>query len=95
MYKNTKDLQTLKDKLDRLAQLAKDCPELQKQLNDLKNEIEKDMNLRDPKETKTNSVTSMDPNAIYGPVGQGINQYINSSDRQNFLISFENVALLW
>jgi hypothetical protein len=91
MYKNTKDLKTLSDKLARLSQLVKDCPELQKQIDDLKNELEKDMNLKDPRETKTNSVTSMDPNAIYGPSGQGVNQYINNSDRQHFLITFENV----
>jgi hypothetical protein len=91
MYKNTKDLKTLSDKLARLSQLVKDCPELQKQIDDLKNELEKDMNLKDPRETKTNSVTSMDPNAIYGPSGQGINQYINNSDRQHFLITFENM----
>jgi len=91
MYKNGKDLKDLGDKLARLKQLVKDCPELKKQLDDLTNELNKDMNLRDPKETKTNSVTSMDPNAIYGPVGQGINQYLNNLDRQNFLITFENV----
>jgi len=91
IYKNSKDLKTLNDKLARLDQLVKDCPELQKQIDDLKNEIEKDMNLKDPRETKTNSVASMDPNAIYGPAGQGVFQYINNSDCQNFLITFENV----
>lgn len=90
-YKTTKDLKTLNDKLARLNELVKDCPELQKQLDDLKKELDKDMNLRDPKETKTNTATSWDPNAIYGPVGQALNQYINNSDRQQFTITFENV----
>jgi hypothetical protein len=90
-YKTTKDLKTLNDKLNRLKELLVDCPELQKQFDDLRKELDKDMNLRDPKETKTNSATSWDPNAIYGPVGIGVNQYINNSDRQHFTITFENV----
>ena len=92
MYKNAKDLKDLNEKLARLDALLKDCPELKKQVDDLKKELGKDMHLRDPKETKTNSVTSMDPNEIYGPVGQGDNDaYLNRIFRQSFLVTFENI----
>ncbi|MCB9251267.1 MAG: T9SS type A sorting domain-containing protein [Flavobacteriales bacterium] len=91
MYKGAKDLKTLNDKLNRLGELLKDCPELKKQYDELKDQLNKDMEIRNPKETKTNSVTSMDPNAIYGPAGVDNTQFINSGDRQPFLVTFENV----
>jgi len=89
-YKNTKDIKDLNEKLNRLEELLKDCPELKEQVEELRKNLNKDMNLRDPKNTTTSSVNSFDPNEIIGPVGVGTNQYILKQDRQNFTITFEN-----
>jgi hypothetical protein len=91
-YKGSKDIKTLEEKLKRLDELLKDCPDLQKQADELKKQLDKDMTLQDPRETKTNSVTSLDPNAIFGPVGQGqAGKFISKLERQSFLVTFENV----
>lgn len=90
MVKNGKDLNDLNDKISRLQQLVKDCPELQKQLDELTKNLNKDMTLRDPKFTRTSSVTSFDPNEIIGPVGIGENQYLSKQEKQHFAIFFEN-----
>ncbi len=90
-YKTTKDLKTLYDKLSRLRELSKDCPELQKQLKDLEKEVGKELNQREKKKKKTRSVNSMDPNAIYGPSGVDSLQYINVSDEHFFLVTYENI----
>lgn len=91
IYKDYKDINDLNDKLNRLTELLKDCPELQKQVDDLKKQLDKDLNLRDPKETPTNSVTSLDPNEIIGPIGMGNAKYLNKIDRLSYMITFENV----
>lgn len=91
IYKDYKDVKDLNDKLSRLSELLKDCPELQKQVDDLKKQMDKDLNPRDPKETQTNSVTSMDPNEIIGPIGMGNARYLNKIDRLSYMITFENV----
>lgn len=90
MVKNGKDLNDLNEKIDRLQQLVKDCPELQKQLDELTKNLNKDMTLRDPKFTRTGAVTSFDPNEIIGPVGIGENQYVLKQEKQHFAIFFEN-----
>jgi hypothetical protein len=90
LYKTGKDLKTLYAKLQRLNNLVKDCPELKAQLDELQKNIDQDMNTKDPKHTKTSSVTSFDPNEIIGPVGQGTDQYILKQERQQFTITFEN-----
>ena len=89
-YKNGKDVKDLSEKLNRLEQLLKDCPELKEQIEELKKNLNKDMTLRDPKNTITSSVNSFDPNEIIGPAGVGANQYVLKEDRQNFTITFEN-----
>src|SRR5690606_19373914 len=43
------------------------------------------------KKTNINSVTSMDPNAIYGNIGFGEDRYIHNSETMNYLVAFENV----
>ena len=91
IFKNTKDLGTLSDKLVKLQQLADDCPELKEQIEELKKDIEKELNIRDPREKETNRVTSLDPNEISGPSGKGANRYVNNLDAHVFHISFENV----
>ena len=90
MVKAGKDLNDLNDKIKRLQELVKDCPELKVQLDELKKNLNQDMTLRDPKFTKTSSVTSFDPNEIIGPVGIGENQYVSKQERQHFSITFEN-----
>jgi hypothetical protein len=90
MVKAGKDLNDLNDKIKRLQELVKDCPELKVQLDELKKNLNQDMTIRDPKFTKTSSVTSFDPNEIIGPVGIGENQYVSKQERQHFSITFEN-----
>ena len=91
IFDNTKNLATLSDKLLKLQMLVDECPELQKQLDDMLKELDKELNQKDVKEKTTNSVTSLDPNEITGPAGQGFNRYVNNVDRHRFVISFENV----
>ncbi|MDX1906279.1 MAG: hypothetical protein SF053_04535, partial [Bacteroidia bacterium] len=89
-YKTGKNLNTLKDKLGRLQELAKNCPELQKQLDDLLKELGQDLEQKDPKDKTPRAVTSMDPNAIYGP--DGVRGYVKLDQRQYFTVAFENLA---
>lgn len=90
MYKNGKDVKQLLAKLDRLRQLVKDCPELKAQLDELMNNLDRDMTLRDPRHTISKTVYSFDPNEIIGPAGVGANQYVLRHDKQQFTITFEN-----
>jgi hypothetical protein len=90
-YKTGKDLKTLNDKLARLRELAKDCPELEKQLKDLIDELDKEMQQREKKEKQTFTVNSFDPNAIYGPTGVTTQQFVNQIDKHSFMVTFENV----
>ena len=90
-YKTGKDLKTLNDKVERLKQLAEDCPELQKQIDDIQKELDKEMQQREKKEKDTRTVTSMDPNAIYGPTGIGAGQFVNHLDNHTYMVTFENV----
>jgi len=90
IVKTGRDVNDLIDKVARLQQLVKDCPELQKQLDELMKNLNKDMTLRDPKYTRTGAVTSFDPNEIIGPIGIGENQYVLKQERQQFTITFEN-----
>ena len=43
------------------------------------------------KRQRVNSITSTDPNAIYGPIGYTAQNFIPASDEMSFLITFENV----
>lgn len=91
LFDETKNLGTLSDKLVKLQKMVDDCPELQKQLDDLKKQLDKELHQKDVKAKPTNSVTSLDPNEINGPIGQGVDHYVNKNDRQSFMVSFENV----
>jgi hypothetical protein len=82
-------------KIDDYRKLLEDyiknnCPEHEKQEDYLRDKLNKEKDIIDPRETNTNSVTSFDPNAIYGPSGTGANQYVNDKNRHPFLITFEN-----
>jgi hypothetical protein len=90
MFKEVKNLKTLNDKINDLQKMVNDCPELQKQLDDLKKKITKQIKPKDQKKRKTQSVTSFDPNAIYGPTGVGANRWITNGILVNYLITFEN-----
>ncbi|RYZ35478.1 MAG: T9SS type A sorting domain-containing protein, partial [Sphingobacteriales bacterium] len=70
--------------------IRKNCPEHEKQKEYLRDKLNKEKDIIDPRETNTNSVTSFDPNAIYGPSGTGTNQYVNNRNRHPFLVTFEN-----
>jgi Secretion system C-terminal sorting domain len=91
MFKTTSDLATLSDKLVALQKSVADCPELQKQVDDLIKQLDKEINHEETKETPTETIQSRDPNAIYGPVGIGSNRYVNQWSRQYFQITFENM----
>lgn len=43
------------------------------------------------KKKRVNSVTSMDPNAIYGNSGYGDDRYIRNAENMNYLVTFENI----
>ncbi len=90
-YDTGKNLKTLNEKLARLKELAIDCPELKKQLEDLQKELDKEMQQREKKEKNTRTVTSLDPNAIYGPTGIGTGHYVNRLDNHTYMVTFENV----
>lgn len=90
-YKSAKDLNSLKGKLTRLYDLSKGCPDLQKQIKDLEKEIDKEMQQREKRKKDTRTVVSMDPNAIYGPSGTGLQQYVNLEDFHHFMVTYENV----
>ncbi len=91
LYKNTKDLGALSEKILKIQKSLDDCPELQKQLEDLLKEADKELNQRDVKDKPTDPVTSMDPNEITGPTGHGVNRYLNKLDKHFFQVSFENL----
>ncbi len=92
LYKNTKDLATLSDKLLKLQQLAEECPELKPQVEELTKQLDKELHQRDVKDKPTNPVVSMDPNEITGPDGQGTARYLHTLEKQHFQVSFENLA---
>lgn len=91
IFDNTKNLGTLSDKLVKLQQLVDDCPELASQLEDLIKDLEKELNIREPKEKENELRNSFDPNMISGPSGIGVNRYLNNIYPQVFTISFENL----
>lgn len=91
MFKNSSDAVTLYEKLIKLQAQADDCPELQKQLDDLINELDKELTPREQKKKKSQTVVSMDPNAIYGPQGVDAGRWINTTDLITYMVTFENV----
>lgn len=91
MFDEVRNLATLSDKLLKLQTLIEECPELAPQLEDLVKDLEKELNIRDPKEKESELRNSFDPNMISGPSGIGTNRYLNNTDPQTFTISFENL----
>ncbi|WP_153796981.1 DUF7619 domain-containing protein [Foetidibacter luteolus] len=91
LFKEVKNAGTLSDKLVKLQKLADECPELAPQIEDLLKELDNELNPRDPNDKPSNSVTSMDPNAIEGPVGKGTRRYVNNLKSHSFTVYFENV----
>ncbi len=71
--------------------IEENCPEHKEALDKLKEELNKETDINKEKEKKTETSTSFDPNAIYGPTGFNQPGYVNSFDRQPFVIMFENV----
>lgn len=91
MLKNVKDLKTLADKLAALEELVKDCPELQAQLDELKKLLNDETDHKDPNDKKTQSVTSLDPNAIYGPEGVLAPRFRKDAEVMHYMVTCENV----
>jgi hypothetical protein len=91
LFKNTSDLVTLYEKLIKLEAELENCPELQKQIDDLKKELDKELTPREEKEKETQTVVSMDPNAIYGPAGVGTPGWINTLDLVTYMVTYENM----
>lgn len=91
MFKDVKDLKSLTDKLATLEELAKDCPELQQQLDELKKLLSDETDHKDPNDKKTQSVTSLDPNAIYGPEGVLNPRFRKDSEVMHYMVTCENV----
>lgn len=91
IFDETKNLGTLSDKLMKLQMLADDCPEIAPQIEDLIKDLEKELDIRNPKEKESELSNSFDPNMITGPSGIGANRYLNNTDYQTFTISFENL----
>ena len=71
--------------------IEENCPEHKEALEKLKEELNKETDINKEKEKDTETSTSFDPNAIYGPTGFNQPGYVNSVDRQPFVIMFENV----
>eukprot|EP01012_Entosiphon_sulcatum_P063858 TRINITY_DN9202_c0_g1_i1.p1 TRINITY_DN9202_c0_g1~~TRINITY_DN9202_c0_g1_i1.p1 ORF type:complete len:1491 (+),score=138.81 TRINITY_DN9202_c0_g1_i1:84-4475(+) len=88
---DTKSLYDLNEKLEKLEQLAKDCPELQDQIDALKKLLNQELDHQDPSLTDVDTRNSFDPNGIYGPVGTDTLRFIADVKRQPFVIHFENV----
>lgn len=91
MFTGTKDFDKMLRRAQSLEQLAIDCPELAQQIEELKKNADNEFNHRNTNDKKTESNTSYDPNAIWGPSGYNTFKYVNNTDLQHFIIGFENV----
>jgi hypothetical protein len=90
LFKTLKDAGTLADKTAAIEEMINNCPELADALNDLLNNANDNLNPDNIRKSPTNLVTSFDPNAIYGPMGVGPEQFLNNLDKHFFGIAFEN-----
>ncbi|WP_290797839.1 T9SS type A sorting domain-containing protein [Flavihumibacter sp. UBA7668] len=87
-----KDYKTAAGQLEKLiAYIEENCPEHKEQLEKLKEMLNKEKDIQEEKEKETETRTSYDPNAIYGPGGYKAARYVNNKDRQPFVVLFENV----
>ena len=91
MFKNSSDAVTLYEKLVKLESTVEDCPEFKKQVNDLIEELDKELKPREQKKKRSKTVVSMDPNAIYGPEGVDQGRWINTLDLITYMVTYENV----
>jgi hypothetical protein len=91
MLKDVKDLKTLNDKINTLQKLVEDCPELEPQLVDLLNLLGEELDHKDPNKKPTQSVQSMDPNAIYGPEGVLGPRYRKDGETMHYMVTCENM----
>ena len=90
LFKTLKDAGTLADKTAAIEEMINNCPELADALNDLLNNANDNLNPDNIRKSPTNLVTSFDPNAIYGPMGVGPEQFLNNLDKHFFGVAFEN-----
>jgi hypothetical protein len=90
LFEDAKNLYDLNEKLNNLEDLLASCPELQEQADDLRNQLNQELNHRDPQETRTDARISFDPNSITGPSGIDTPRFLNNFLPQPFLIHFEN-----
>ncbi len=87
-----KDAKTVKGQIEAMIKyIEENCPDHKEQLEALKELLGKEKDIINPKDKDTETRTSYDPNAIYGPNGFGAARYINKTERQPFVIMFENV----
>ncbi|MEO6833411.1 MAG: T9SS type A sorting domain-containing protein, partial [Chitinophagaceae bacterium] len=91
LYDKTKDLGDQSEKFAKLMELVNNCPELKDKQKELIDMLGGELDHNGGSESASNSVTSFDPNEIYGPQGIGTPGYLNSLQRQPFLVTFENV----
>lgn len=90
--KGAKDLKTAVGELEALYKYVKEnCPEHEKQMKELMDRLNKELDIVDQRDKDSETRTSYDPNAIYGPSGSKAQRYVNSSGRQAFVVMFENV----
>lgn len=92
MFTNVKAGDKALRRAESLAKLAKDCPELLKQLEELQKNADSELNHQNTNTNTTETRTSFDPNDIFGPVGFNTQRYVNNKDVQHFSIAFENIA---
>lgn len=87
-----KDAKTVKGQIEAMIKyIEENCPDHKEQLEALKELLGKEKDIINPKDKETETRTSYDPNAIYGPNGFGSSRYVSKTERQPFVILFENV----
>ena len=92
LYDEAKYGAKLSKKLDLLQEIINNTPALQAQRKYLEKHLD-DNFFHDKLDRKpTRAVTSIDPNALYGPVGFGAAGYLNHSNTQHFMVAFENMS---
>ncbi|MBS1628784.1 MAG: T9SS type A sorting domain-containing protein [Bacteroidetes bacterium] len=91
LFDDTKNFYDLNEKMKKLEELLKDCPELKEQEQSLRDLLNQELNHRDPNQMLTYSRNSFDPNSITGPTGIDSPRYLNNFQPQPFIIHFENL----
>lgn len=92
MLQDAKDLKNLTGQLELLKKYVEEnCPEHKKQVQELIDKLGKEEDIIGPRDKDTETRTSYDPNAIYGPSGFRSQRFVNNKDKQSFVVMFENV----